>query len=174
MRFGQEGIWIPCGDLRTGLDYGSPSHHAKGERCISGSISEMEIICPTADVCLPARHGSFGESFPDHYRGLDDVRGVRRNCCTMGHRILKSLCWKELSLKYGGRDYENRSDRAAGGKRSVSLKSRGRLLEQETAELSAMIHTTDVKELGERRQRRGYHCPGNLPVPAEVLEQCRT
>ena len=36
--------------------------------------------------------------------------------CTMGHRILKSLCWKTKGLKYGGRDYENRSDRAAGGR----------------------------------------------------------
>ena len=46
VRWSGEGIWIPYGDLRTGLDYENhTSHPAKGEMLLyPGGISEMEII----------------------------------------------------------------------------------------------------------------------------------
>ena len=46
VRWSGEGIWIPYGDLRTGLDYENHiSHPAIGEMLLyPGGISEMEII----------------------------------------------------------------------------------------------------------------------------------
>ena len=58
VRWSGEGIWIPYGDLRTGLDYENhTSHPAKGEMLLyPGGIKSS---CPTADVCLPASTDSF-------------------------------------------------------------------------------------------------------------------
>ena len=69
VRWSGEGIWIPYGDLRTGLDYENhTSHPAKGEMLLyPGGISEMDHhVLRQMYVCQPART-AFGESFPDHH-----------------------------------------------------------------------------------------------------------
>lgn len=46
VRWSGEGVWIPYGDTRTGLDYeNNTSHPAKGEMLFyPGGVSEMELI----------------------------------------------------------------------------------------------------------------------------------
>lgn len=59
VRWSGEGIWIPYGDERVGLDYENhTSHPAKGEMLIyPGGISEMEIILSYGRCCFASQHG---------------------------------------------------------------------------------------------------------------------
>lgn len=59
VRWSGEGIWIPYGDLRTGLDYENhTSHPAAGEMLLyPGGISEMEIILSYGRCCFASQHG---------------------------------------------------------------------------------------------------------------------
>ncbi len=57
VRWSGQGMWIPYGEMRMGLDFENhTSHPAKGEFLLyPGGISEME------DACLPVRSGSLPE-----------------------------------------------------------------------------------------------------------------
>lgn len=76
MRWSGEGIWIPYGDLRTGLDYENhTSHPAKGEMLLyPGGISEMEIIMSYGRCMFASQHGQLsGNHFLTIIEGLDDL-----------------------------------------------------------------------------------------------------
>ena len=61
VRWSGEGIWIPYGDMRTGLDYENHiSHPAIGEMLLyPGGISEMEIIMSYGRCCFASQYGNF-------------------------------------------------------------------------------------------------------------------
>lgn len=76
VRWSGEGIWIPYGDLRTGLEYENhTSHPAKGEMLLyPGGISEMEIIMAYGRCCFASQHGQLsGNHFLTIVEGLDDL-----------------------------------------------------------------------------------------------------
>ena len=76
VRWSGEGIWIPYGDLRTGLDYENhTSHPAKGEMLLyPGGISEMEIIMSYGRCMFASQHGQLsGNHFLTIIEGLDDL-----------------------------------------------------------------------------------------------------
>lgn len=74
VRWSGEGVWIPYGDLRTGLDYENhTSHPAKGEMLLyPGGISEMEIILSYGRCLFASQHGQLsGNHFLTITEGLD-------------------------------------------------------------------------------------------------------
>ena len=74
VRWSGEGIWIPYGDLRTGLEYENhTSHPAIGEMLLyPGGISEMEIIMSYGRCCFACQHGQLsGNHFLTITEGLD-------------------------------------------------------------------------------------------------------
>lgn len=74
VRWSGEGIWIPYGDLRTGLDYENhTSHPAKGEMLLyPGGISEMELIMAYGRCCFASQHGQLsGNHFLTITEGLE-------------------------------------------------------------------------------------------------------
>lgn len=76
VRWSGEGIWIPYGDLRTGLDYENhTSHPAKGEMLLyPGGISEMEIIMAYGRCTFASQHGQLsGNHFLTITEGLDQL-----------------------------------------------------------------------------------------------------
>lgn len=76
VRWSGEGIWIPYGDTRTGLDYENhTSHPAKGEMLLyPGGISEMEIIMSYGRCCFASQHGQLsGNHFLTITEGLEDL-----------------------------------------------------------------------------------------------------
>lgn len=76
VRWSGEGIWIPYGDLRTGLDYENhTSHPAKGEMLLyPGGISEMEIIMSYGRCCFASQHGQLsGNHFLTVTEGLENI-----------------------------------------------------------------------------------------------------
>ena len=71
-----EGIWIPYGDMRTGLDYENhTSHPAKGEMLLyPGGISEMEIIMSYGRCMFASQHGQLsGNHFLTVEEGIEDI-----------------------------------------------------------------------------------------------------
>lgn len=76
VRWSGEGIWIPYGDLRTGLDYENhTSHPAPGEMLLyPGGISEMEIIMSYGRCCFASQHGQLsGNHFLTITEGLENL-----------------------------------------------------------------------------------------------------
>lgn len=76
VRWSGEGIWIPYGDTRTGLDYENHiSHPAKGEMLLyPGGISEMEIIMSYGRCQFASQYGQLaGNHFLTIVEGLDDI-----------------------------------------------------------------------------------------------------
>ena len=76
VRWSGEGIWIPYGELRTGLSYENhTSHPAKGEMLLyPGGISEMEIIMAYGRCCFASQHGQLsGNHFLTITEGLDEL-----------------------------------------------------------------------------------------------------
>ena len=76
VRWSGEGIWIPYGDERTGLDYENhTSHPAAGEMLLyPGGISEMEIIMSYGRCMFASQHGQLsGNHFLTIIEGLDDL-----------------------------------------------------------------------------------------------------
>ncbi|MCI9596564.1 MAG: DUF3830 family protein [Firmicutes bacterium] len=76
VRWSGEGIWIPYGDTRTGLDYENhTSHPAKGEMLLyPGGISEMEFIMAYGRCCFASQHGQLsGNHFMTIVEGLDSL-----------------------------------------------------------------------------------------------------
>ena len=76
VRWSGEGVWIPYGDLRLGLDYENhTSHPSKGEMLLyPGGISEMEIILAYGRCCFSSMHGQLsGNHFLTITEGLDDL-----------------------------------------------------------------------------------------------------
>lgn len=76
VRWSGEGIWIPYGDLRTGLAYENhTSHPAAGEMLLyPGGISEMEIIMSYGRCCFASQHGQLsGNHFLTVTEGLEDL-----------------------------------------------------------------------------------------------------
>jgi len=59
VRWSGEGIWIPYGEMRTGLCYENHiSHPAKGEFLFyPGGISEMEMILSYGRCCFASQYG---------------------------------------------------------------------------------------------------------------------
>ena len=76
VRWSGEGIWIPYGDTRTGLEYENhTSHPAKGEMLLyPGGISEMEIIMSYGRCCFARQYGQLaGNHFLTVTEGLDKI-----------------------------------------------------------------------------------------------------
>lgn len=76
VRWSGEGVWIPYGDMRTGLDYENhTSHPAKGEMLMyPGGISEMEIILSYGRCLFASQHGQLsGNHFLTITEGLDNL-----------------------------------------------------------------------------------------------------
>ena len=76
VRWSGEGVWIPYGDMRTGLDYENhTSHPAKGEMLMyPGGISEMEIILSYGRCLFASKHGQLsGNHFLTITEGLDNL-----------------------------------------------------------------------------------------------------
>ncbi|MCI7303004.1 MAG: DUF3830 family protein [Clostridiales Family XIII bacterium] len=76
VRWSGEGIWIPYGDTRTGLEYENhTSHPAKGEMLLyPGGISEMEIIMAYGRCCFASQHGQLsGNHFLTITEGLEQL-----------------------------------------------------------------------------------------------------
>ncbi len=74
VRWSGEGVWIPYGDTRIGLDYENhTSHPSKGEMLLyPGGISEMEIILAYGRCCFSSMHGQLsGNHFLTITEGLD-------------------------------------------------------------------------------------------------------
>ena len=81
VRWSGEGVWIPYGDLRLGLDYENhTSHPSKGEMLLyPGGISEMEIILAYGRCCFSSMHGQLsGNHFLTITDGLDDLYNFGR------------------------------------------------------------------------------------------------
>ena len=121
VRWSGEGVWIPYGRSADGSGLRKPYvSSCQRERC---SCTSRRHQRDGNHHVLPARmsasqHGQLsGNHFLTIIEGLDDLYDFGRKVLYDGlHRILKSLCWKTKGLKYGGRDYENRSDQTAGGR----------------------------------------------------------
>ncbi|MBQ1384122.1 MAG: DUF3830 family protein [Firmicutes bacterium] len=74
VRWSGEGVWIPYGDERTGLDYENhTSHPAAGEMLLyPGGISEMEIILSYGRCLFGCQYGQLaGNHFLTIEEGLD-------------------------------------------------------------------------------------------------------
>jgi hypothetical protein len=74
VRWSGEGVWIPYGDFRTGLDYENHiSHPAIGEMLLyPGGISEMEMILSYGRCCFACQYGQLaGNHFLTITHGLD-------------------------------------------------------------------------------------------------------
>ena len=87
VRWSGEGIWIPYGDMRTGLDYENhTSHPAKGEMLLyPGGISEMEIIMSYGRCCFASQHGQLsGNHFLTITEGLDQLYDFGRKVLLEG------------------------------------------------------------------------------------------
>jgi len=76
VRWSGEGVWIPYGELRTGLDYENHiSHPAIGEMLLyPGGISEMEIILSYGRCCFACQYGQLaGNHFLTITNDLDKL-----------------------------------------------------------------------------------------------------
>lgn len=74
VRWSGEGLWIPYGETRVGLEYENhTSHPAKGEMLLyPGGISEMEIILAYGRCCFACQHGQLsGNHFLTITEGLE-------------------------------------------------------------------------------------------------------
>jgi hypothetical protein len=76
VRWSGEGIWIPYGEERLGLQYENHiSHPAKGEMLLyPGGISEMEIILSYGRCCFASQYGQLaGNHFLTISEGIEDL-----------------------------------------------------------------------------------------------------
>ena len=76
VRWSGEGLWIPYGDLRLGLDFENhTSYPAKGEMLLyPGGISEMEMILSYGRCCFASQQGQLsGNHFMTITEGLEDL-----------------------------------------------------------------------------------------------------
>ena len=81
VRWSGEGLWIPYGDVRLGLDYENhTSHPAKGEFLLyPGGISEMEMILSYGRCCFASQYGMLaGNHFLTIIEGLDKLPAFGR------------------------------------------------------------------------------------------------
>lgn len=99
VRWSGEGIWIPYGDLRTGLDYENhTSHPARGEMLLyPGGISEMEIIMAYGRCCFASQHGQLsGNHFLSITEGLDKLEAFGKKVLWEGAQEIEiTLCGDE-------------------------------------------------------------------------------
>ncbi len=76
VRWSGEGIWIPFGELRTGLELENHiSHPAKGEMLFyPGGVSEMELILSYGRCCFASQYGQLpGNHFLTIVDGLENL-----------------------------------------------------------------------------------------------------
>jgi hypothetical protein len=76
VRWSGEGIWIPFGELRTGLQLENHiSHPAKGEMLFyPGGVSEMELILSYGRCCFASQYGQLpGNHFLTIVGGLEQL-----------------------------------------------------------------------------------------------------
>jgi hypothetical protein len=74
VRWSGEGVWIPFGELRTGLGLENHiSHPAKGEMLFyPGGVSEMELILSYGRCCFASQYGQLpGNHFLTIEEGLE-------------------------------------------------------------------------------------------------------
>ena len=74
VRWSGEGVWIPFGELRTGLGLENHiSHPAKGEMLFyPGGVSEMELILSYGRCCFASQYGQLpGNHFLTIVEGLE-------------------------------------------------------------------------------------------------------
>jgi hypothetical protein len=76
VRWSGEGIWIPFGELRTGLQLENHiSHPAKGEMLFyPGGVSEMELILSYGRCCFSSQYGQLpGNHFLTIVEGIENL-----------------------------------------------------------------------------------------------------
>ncbi len=76
VRWSGQGVWIPYGDLRTGLEYeNNTSHPAKGEMLFyPGGVSEMELILSYGRCLFSSTSGQLsGNHFLTIVEGLEHL-----------------------------------------------------------------------------------------------------
>ena len=79
VRWSGQGMWIPYGNLRLGLDYENhTSHPSKGEFLLyPGGISEMEIIVAYGRCLFSSQVGQLaGNHFLTIIEGLDNIEAL--------------------------------------------------------------------------------------------------
>jgi hypothetical protein len=76
VRWSGEGVWVPYGDFRTGLEYENHiSHPSIGEMLLyPGGISEMEMILSYGRCCFACQYGQLaGNHFLTITQGIDKL-----------------------------------------------------------------------------------------------------
>ena len=92
VRWSGEGIWIPYGDTRTGLEYENHiSHPAIGEMLLyPGGISEMEIIMSYGRCQFASQYGQLaGNHFLTVEEGLDKLNEFGKKVLWDGAQEIK-------------------------------------------------------------------------------------
>ena len=92
VRWSGEGMWIPYGDMRLGLDYENhTSHPAKGEMLLyPGGISEMELILSYGRCLFACDMGQLaGNHFLTIVEGLENLYALGRKTLWEGAQELE-------------------------------------------------------------------------------------
>lgn len=91
VRWSGEGMWIPYGDLRLGLQYENhTSHPSKGEFLLyPGGISEMEIILAYGRCCFSSQVGQLaGNHFITIIEGLEKLEELGKKVLWEGAQTI--------------------------------------------------------------------------------------
>ena len=92
VRWSGQGMWIPFGDMRLGLDYeNQTSHPAKGEFLLyPGGISEMEIIVAYGRCLFSSQVGQLaGNHFLTIIEGLENLENLGEKVLWEGAQTIR-------------------------------------------------------------------------------------
>ncbi len=98
VRWSGEGVWIPYGDTRTGLDYeNNTSHPAKGEMLFyPGGVSEMELILAYGRCLFSSTSGQLsGNHFLTITDGLEHLEALGKKVLWEGAQTITIDYWQE-------------------------------------------------------------------------------
>ncbi len=92
VRWSGESMWIPLGDLHTGLDFeNATSHPAPGQLLLyPGGPSETEVLFPYGGTCFASIVGQLaGNHFLTVEEGLEHLRPLGRRCLWEGAQPIR-------------------------------------------------------------------------------------
>jgi hypothetical protein len=99
VRWSGEGIWIPFGELRTGLQLENHiSHPAIGEMLFyPGGVSEMELILSYGRCCFSSQYGQLpGNLFLTIVEGLENLSAFGKKVLWEGAQDIEITLEDEL------------------------------------------------------------------------------
>jgi hypothetical protein len=99
VRWSGEGIWIPFGELRTGLQLENHiSHPAIGEMLFyPGGVSEMELILSYGRCCFASQYGQLpGNLFLTIVEGLENLSAFGKKVLWEGAQDVEITLEDEL------------------------------------------------------------------------------